>query len=144
VSPADITRRLNSVVAPALIPSRIHLVATIPITPNGKADLLALRAMSTAPGPLLPSRVHSATERTIAAAWCKVLGRAEVDRDERFLEAGGNSLKVLQLFGELRHHYPAMTVADLFRYPTVAALAQALTPADAPRLEAPVQVVLDL
>jgi amino acid adenylation domain-containing protein len=145
VSPADITRRLTSVVAAALIPSRIHLVATIPITPNGKADLPALRAMTTTgPRPAAAVTVHSATERTIAAAWRKVLGRAKVDRDERFLEAGGNSLKVLQLFGELRHHYPAMTVADLFRYPTVAALAQALTPAEEPRLEVPVQVVLDL
>ena len=63
-------------------------------------------------------------ERVIAQAWCRTLGLPRVGVRDNFFEAGGNSLLLLALHDALRGSVDTeLTVADLFRYPTVAALA---------------------
>lgn len=133
LTPEEISRQLRTVLAQALVPSRIVVVAAIPVTANGKADLTALRTLaqggavpsgSTAPAP------RTDTERFVADLWCSVLGRSEVGRDERFMEIGGDSFKALRVFAGLRRHSPGLTIGQLFEYPTVAALAAALDGAD--------------
>lgn len=131
VSPADLTARLRAVVPAALVPSRIHPVRDIPVTRTGKADLAALHAMVTA-GPDGADAPRTGVQLTVTKVWCAVLGRADVGLDDRFLEVGGDSLKALQVFADLRRHYPDITIAHLFRYPTIACLARALDPTAAP------------
>ncbi|WP_405059152.1 condensation domain-containing protein [Kribbella sp. NBC_01505] len=67
-------------------------------------------------------------ERRLAAGWCSVLGVPEVDVGEGFFEAGGTSLAMLRLHRQLVDEVASdLTVAELFRYPTVAALARYLS-----------------
>ncbi|SDL05793.1 amino acid adenylation domain-containing protein [Nonomuraea maritima] len=71
---------------------------------------------------------HSApeteTERLLAGIWCDVLDRAEVSATDNFFDVGGTSMAVVMV----RDRLAALTgrettVVELFRYPTVRALA---------------------
>jgi amino acid adenylation domain-containing protein len=137
--PAEIASRLRQALPMALVPSRIHLVASIPVTPNGKADLAALAAMVI---PVAPSAPGTGTERIVADVWRTVLGRTDIDPHEPFMEAGGDSLKALRVFAELRRHFPDFTMADLFQYPTISDPAAALDPGEAHVTASPAVVEL--
>jgi len=127
--PADLTGRLHGTLPSALVPSRVHVVAAIPIGVNGKVDLPALRTaadVSEAPATSPADRPKTDTERLIADIWAAVLGRDRIGRHERFLEVGGDSFKLLAVFGRLRRSFPGIGIAALFAHPTIAQLATAL------------------
>ncbi|MFE6615313.1 amino acid adenylation domain-containing protein [Amycolatopsis sp. NPDC057786] len=138
---AGLGRKLLEFLPPELVPSRFHLVPRIPVTVNGKVDGAELRALAERPpGPdgTPAESPESEHEHVIARVWWDVLGRADIGRNERFLESGGDSFKALAVFARLRKHYPEVTVAQLFAEPTIAALARALGGGDR---AAPVPVV---
>jgi myxalamid-type polyketide synthase MxaB len=64
-------------------------------------------------------------EGKIAQIWQEVLNIEAVGVDDNFFELGGNSLLLVQLQHQLQEKLKhPLTVADMFKYPTVAALAQ--------------------
>lgn len=69
----------------------------------------------------------NALERTIAAAWCEVLGLDRVDIDTTFFGLGGQSIQLIQVLALLERSLDRkLSVVDLFRYPTVRSLAASL------------------
>ncbi|GGQ08130.1 hypothetical protein GCM10010266_34270 [Streptomyces griseomycini] len=69
-------------------------------------------------------------EQRIAAVWREALGVAAVGRETSLFEAGANSMTVTRLHARLCEEFEAtLSVADLFRHPTVAAQALLLAPA---------------
>ncbi|MFI9407262.1 amino acid adenylation domain-containing protein [Nocardia sp. NPDC052316] len=135
--PAELTRWLRERLPSALVPSRIVPVPHIPVTPNGKADFAALRAL--ADSEPAPSRAtdppRTPTEELVAGIWREVLGRSAIGRDERFMEIGGDSFKALTVFARLRRHYPALVIAQIYAHASIAELASAL---DGPVAPAPI------
>jgi amino acid adenylation domain-containing protein len=75
--------------------------------------------------PPVPPR--TATEEAIAAAWREVLGLDSVGVEDSFFDLGGHSLLIVQVHRLLTDRFPALAVLDLFRYPTISALAAFLT-----------------
>ncbi len=70
-------------------------------------------------------------ESVIAEVWAEVLGVADVTRDASFFDLGGGSLEVTRVHGLLQARLGRrLAMADLFRRPTLPALARALAPAD--------------
>ena len=70
------------------------------------------------------ARNRQTLEREIAAIWRELLGVAEVGTDENFFELGGHSLLLVQAQGRLQERFgPAVTLVELFKYPTVRSLA---------------------
>lgn len=66
-------------------------------------------------------------EQTIANVWSELLGVPRVGIDDNFFDLGGNSLLMVQAFGKLREaSLTQLSVLDLFRYPTVRLLANAI------------------
>jgi hypothetical protein len=64
------------------------------------------------------------TERAVAAVWCEVLGVPAVGATVSFFDAGGSSLAIVAVQRRLnRLTGRELRVVDLFRYPTVRALA---------------------
>ncbi|MFC9433958.1 amino acid adenylation domain-containing protein [Nocardia sp. NPDC057030] len=126
VQPAELIRTLRATLPSALVPSRIVPVPHIPVTPNGKADFAALHELADQ----APSRAidppRTPTEQLIARLWSEVLGRAEIGRDERFMEIGGDSFKALTVFARLRRHYPRLVIAQIYAHACIADLAAAL------------------
>lgn len=113
-----------------MVPARIMLLASLPLTPSGKVDRRALPAPSTQrpdlATPYVPPRTP--TEQRLAAVWGEALQLEQVGLNDNFFELGGHSLlmaqvqaKLVDIFDEKR-----ITMTDLFQYPTLATLAQHL------------------
>jgi hypothetical protein len=108
-----------------MVPQSVLVLPSLPMTPNGKVDrnalpepnaVIAVRpALSTPQGEL---------ERTIATIWQEVLGLAQVGTTENFFDLGGHSLAVVQVQRRLREACGReVTITDMFRLPTIKALA---------------------
>ena len=118
-----------------MVPSAWVLLEAFPLTSRGKVDRKALLNMARAvpesgSGPAAPRNEH---EQAIANIWEEVLDVRAVGIHDNFFDLGGHSLLLPKVLTKVR----AMTgrevsMVDLFRYPTVHALAAYLAgPRDA-------------
>ncbi|MCC8242817.1 non-ribosomal peptide synthetase [Saccharothrix luteola] len=110
------------------VPARVQAVDTLPVLPDGRPDRDGiLRLLAETPdrdGEELPL---TDAEQTVTRAWTSVLGRT-VGARENFFDAGGNSLLLVRLCEGLRVEFGRhISVIDLFRHPTVRAMAEHLT-----------------
>ncbi|HKI03097.1 MAG TPA: amino acid adenylation domain-containing protein, partial [Thermoanaerobaculia bacterium] len=110
------------------IPSVFVALERLPLTPNGKVDRQALPAPEAA-APVRAEAPRSALERTIAEIWREVLQLDVVGLRDNFFELGGHSLLAAQVHARLGETLGReLSMVDLFRHPTVAALARFLAP----------------
>ncbi|MDZ5645866.1 polyketide synthase [Nitrospirillum sp. BR 11828] len=123
----------------AAVPLRIIPVATLPLTTSGKVDRRALPppdadpASSPASSSPMPSAAH--LQDAIAGVWAGLLGRP-VDPAANLFEMGAHSLLVPPaLAGIEAATGRLLTPVDLFRFPSVMALARHLS-GDAPSPDA--------
>ncbi|MBP2190360.1 non-ribosomal peptide synthetase [Nocardia goodfellowii] len=121
----DLRPELRKRLPAQLVPSDIVVIASIPLTPNGKLDRAALPeppARSTGGGP------RTDTERALCAVFARVLGVAEIaDVEDSFFDLGGDSLRVMRLVGELEREFGVtLAVGTVLAQPTVADLAAVL------------------
>ncbi|HEX3525705.1 MAG TPA: amino acid adenylation domain-containing protein [Thermoanaerobaculia bacterium] len=118
----------------AFIPSRFVTLAALPLTPNGKVDRASLPEPDAGRPELgtdyRPPR--SELERTIAAVWREVLGVDAVGVHDNFFDLGGHSLLLAQAHSRLAALGHDLALLDLFRHPTIDALARRLSPAADP------------
>ena len=117
----------------ALVPSRFICLDTLPLTPSGKVDRLAL-PKPTAERPALSAAFQQPSpglEAAIAQVWSDVLGIAPVGVGDSFFDLGGRSLQMVQVHQKLRESLaPDAEITALFQYPTIRALAQFLINGD--------------
>jgi len=123
----DLRAWLGERLPAAAVPAAVLLLDALPLTARGKID----RARLPEPGdgaspaggvPYVPP--GGEVERTLARLWGDVLGIERVGRDDNFFELGGDSLRLLTVHEKIRERFGAdLPVLDLFRYPTVRALA---------------------
>jgi amino acid adenylation domain-containing protein len=113
-----------------MIPSAFVILKALPLTPNGKVDFHAL------PEPDTYSRELAATyqppqtelEQTIATIWQELLNVEKVGINDNFFELGGHSLLLVQIHSKLQKTInQALSITDLFAYPTISSLAKYLT-----------------
>ncbi|MEV8517152.1 amino acid adenylation domain-containing protein [Dactylosporangium sp. NPDC051484] len=108
-----------------MVPTQWVVLDAVPQTPNGKVDRKALPAPGTrtVPGPPPATEL----ERRIAEAWCEVLRVQRVAVDLPFFDAGGDSLRLTEVLARLRERLdPQLSRIDMYRYPTVRAMARHL------------------
>ncbi|MBE1160651.1 non-ribosomal peptide synthetase [Dyella acidiphila] len=120
-----------------MVPAAIVRLERLPLTPNGKLDQAAL-----------PSPTHQAAnlraprnerEQLVATWFQHVLGLDAVGIDDSFFDLGGDSIRSIELISHLRKAGLRVTPRDIFRAPSVAALAELavpITPAAAPAASA--------
>ncbi|WP_131809353.1 non-ribosomal peptide synthetase [Mycobacteroides immunogenum] len=124
VDDAKLKTHLRASLPYYMVPDHLVRCAQLPLTPNGKIDRRALCTR-----PIAPSSRHAhpppnkPVEKLLAALWCSVFGRDAVGLDENFYALGGHSLKALQIVSLLRTRGYALSVSDLFRHPTIRAVA---------------------
>jgi amino acid adenylation domain-containing protein len=128
----DLRAYLSEHLPDYMIPASFVLVDRFPLTSNGKLDRDALwRTEGKILGGSADSLPTSEAERAIASVWCDVLHLPEVNVDQNFFDAGGDSLNVTQLQTRLSSLFgEKVTVPLLFEYTTVRALAKFLTSQD--------------
>jgi non-ribosomal peptide synthetase component F len=109
-----------------MVPSAFVLLDALPQTPNGKVDRLALPEPDGSRPELDSTFVAPASEieRRIAEVWRRVLGVDRVGLRDSFFDLGGHSLLLVEVHDELRAFAARpVSVVDLFRHPTIEALA---------------------
>lgn len=103
-----------------MIPSYFVQLEHMPLLPNGKVDVKSLpkpdsstRAVQTYEEP------SGNIEKKLAEAWQEVLGIEKAGARDNFFEAGGDSIKAIQISSRLRKHGLKIQVRSLMYYPTI-------------------------
>jgi hypothetical protein len=109
----------------------------MPVNANGKTDRKALRLPAVEEG----SSGHYAAprnewERFLCGTWQTALGLEKVGIHANYFELGGNSLTTLQIVSAASRQGIPITVGQIFKHPTIAALVEA---ASAPAMKGPAQ-----
>ncbi|MGW1893341.1 non-ribosomal peptide synthase/polyketide synthase [Streptomyces sp. NPDC002004] len=123
---ADLRTHLSADLPDYMVPAAFVTVAELPLTANGKVDRrrLPLPDWSSA-GDTAYRAPGTEAERILAGIWADLLGAERVGADDNFFMLGGDSILSIQVVSRARTAGLALTPRDLFRHPTVAALAAA-------------------
>ncbi|MGH3753654.1 MAG: non-ribosomal peptide synthase/polyketide synthase, partial [Pseudonocardiaceae bacterium] len=128
-SAAGLREFLNRTLPEYMVPSVFATVAALPLDPNGKPDRRALPAPDWAPEDAGYVAPRSPVEQTLARIWAQLLGVDRVGVHDNFFALGGDSILSIQLVSRARAAGCNLTPRDVFRAPTVAALALSVTTA---------------
>ncbi len=129
---------LRALLPDHMVPAAFVALPALPLTPNGKVDRKVLPDPEAAPAPaqVVP---RTLAEELVAEIWREVLGRERVGIYDNFFDLGGHSLKLVRVQRRLEERTGReLSIVDLFRYPTVAALADHLSAAPVERTPAAV------
>jgi len=127
VDAAALREQLARALPDYMVPSAIVALESFPLTTGGKIDRRALPAPVVAGGE--GGEGYEAPQgdvaETLAAIWADLLKVAKVGMNDNFFDLGGNSLLVIRMHRLMEDRLkPGLTVVDLFKYPTVGALAR--------------------
>ncbi len=127
---ASLRDRLAAALPEHMTPARIVAIDAFPLTPNKKVDRKALPAPAPAvrlepAGAPTEAPPAEGVEAIVAAIWSRVLGVATVRPSDNFFALGGHSLLAVQAHREIAAALGPgrVTITDIFRFPTLAALA---------------------
>jgi hypothetical protein len=126
---SDLHAWLSERLPPHMVPAAFVSLPALPLTPHGKVDVKGLPAPDGARPSLAAAYAppRSAVERRIATVWQEILKVDQVGLHDNFFELGGNSLLAARVHARLREALGAdLALVEMFKYPTVSALAQRL------------------
>ncbi|WP_407051568.1 amino acid adenylation domain-containing protein [Methyloraptor flagellatus] len=127
VAETDLRDHMKARVPHYMVPARFVVQTAFPLTPNGKVDRAALAAAAVVQAEAIIAprgRQDDGLERRIAAIWREVLRRPEIGRDDGFFEVGGDSILAVIVARRIATAADRpFGVTDLFRHPSIAAIA---------------------
>lgn len=107
-----------------MCPTQVLLLDQFPLTANRKVDLKALPAPTDTPMKRKVAEPRTTLETQLLALWRQSLDTDDIGIDDDFFEAGGQSLRAVQLLTQIEkvldRHLP---LATLFEAPSVARMA---------------------
>ena len=111
-------------------PAHYVQLAAFPLTPNRKVDRKALPApkATVAPVAAVAAAPIKGAAGQIAAIWQRILGVPSVGPQDNFFALGGHSLLAVQAHRDIKVELGAtrLSITDIFRFPTLEALARHL------------------
>ena len=134
VSPAELKQFLQERLPRAMVPCKFIQVEMIGKTADGVVDRAALARIAQAdaaggnqagapPRQLLP---QTTTQREIRDVWESVLGAKNISVVDNFFDIGGHSMLIHIIHMKLKNRFEKLKITDLFKYPTIASLAEYL------------------
>ncbi len=124
LSGSTVRQQVRQALVPALVPSRVHVVDTIPTTRNGKVDGARLNDLADTLTGAASRRPLTAAEEAVTRAVADILGH-DVDVDADFFGSGGQSLSAVTVAGRLAAVLGRdVTARDVLQAPTLADLAR--------------------
>ncbi|ORT56079.1 non-ribosomal peptide synthetase [Streptomyces sp. CB03238] len=128
--PDAVRDRLTEVLPGYAVPPRLIPLEQFPLTSNGKVDRGRLRDLAAAPAPSRSGRPSGEWEQRVTAIWADVLRVDDVAPGDDFFLLGGTSLGAMRLTNRIQSEFGTwFTLLDLYRAPTVAAIAERLASA---------------
>ncbi|MDB5883556.1 MAG: MelG protein (non-ribosomal peptide synthetase)-like protein [Ramlibacter sp.] len=124
LDPVQLRSALAQELPEPMVPATVSVLPVLPLTPNGKVDRRALPEPQAGLVIKLAAAPQSQLEKTIASIWQEVLGLPQVGMSDNFFDLGGHSLLVVQVQRRLREACGhEVSITDMFRLPTIRALA---------------------
>ncbi|WHT21650.1 non-ribosomal peptide synthase/polyketide synthase [Crossiella sp. CA-258035] len=126
--PAHLRTVLAETLPAHMVPAVLLVLATLPLSPNGKLDRTALPA----PTGLLPGGEsaippRTGTERVLAGIWAEVLGLPEIGVTDDFFALGGDSVLAFRALARIRAAFDVeLSPRLLFETSSIRELAAAL------------------
>ncbi|MFG1891262.1 amino acid adenylation domain-containing protein [Micromonospora sp. NPDC049051] len=129
VDPDTLRAHLRAQLPEYMVPTRWITLPALPLTSSGKIDRNALAppdAQAARTGDHTPPTTP--TQHLVVAAYAQALAEhsGPIGVHDRFFDIGGDSIRAIRVVGNLRDQGLDVTVTDLFRYRTVAELADAV------------------
>ncbi|MEO0915471.1 MAG: MupA/Atu3671 family FMN-dependent luciferase-like monooxygenase, partial [Pseudomonadota bacterium] len=134
-SGGDLRAALAAKLPPFMVPTRVVTRDSFPMTPNKKVDRKALSAPDTrdteddtrvpAPKPVAAVQTPQSdvnVGETIAEIWADILKIDRIAPADNFFDLGGHSLLAIEAHRAMRDRLalPQLSIADIFRAPTLA------------------------
>jgi non-ribosomal peptide synthetase-like protein len=129
LDPQLLRTRLRARLPAYMVPALFDFLPALPTLPSGKVDRNALLSLTPKQSVRELTEPSTSLERQIVQTWARLFSSASVSTtDDFFLDLGGHSLLAARMVSELRRsaEFEALSVADVYRYPTAVSLAQAL------------------
>ncbi|MFI8376818.1 non-ribosomal peptide synthetase [Pseudomonas helleri] len=123
----DLKRQLKTQLPDYMVPTHLLLLASMPLTANGKLDRRALPTPDIELNRQQYVAPSNALEQSLAQVWCDVLNLSQVGLDDNFFELGGDSILSIQVVSRARQLGIHFSPRDLFQHQTVQALASVAT-----------------
>jgi hypothetical protein len=126
----DLRNYMQERLAEYMVPSSFVVLDALPRTPNGKIDRRSLPdgdavRVDTEEVYIAP---RSGMERTIASIWQELLKVEKVGVNDNFFGLGGHSLLLVNAHSKVTEALKVkVSMIDMFRYPTISALAEHLS-----------------
>lgn len=123
---AGLRAELAAILPEHMVPAHFIFLDAFPLTPNRKVDRKALPLPISKPLDNIDFVAPTSdVEGQIAAIWARVLGVPKVGAKDNFFALGGHSLLAVQAHREIRERLGAakLSITDIFRFPTLQALA---------------------
>ena len=124
----DLRSFLQSKLPDYMVPAVFVPLEKLPLTQNGKLDRAALPdpEMSRVAGLAAYAVPRTTEEQILAGVWSKVLGLERVGIDDDYFALGGDSIRSIQIVSLSRERGLLFSLQQLFQYPTVRQLVEAL------------------
>jgi amino acid adenylation domain-containing protein len=128
-----------------MVPRLVVFLDSLPLTPRAKVDRRALPEPEDVRPDVAQEYVAPIgdVEELLAEIWCQVLGVDRVGRHDNLFDLGGDSIRSIQILGQVREAGLTASLAALLADPTPAGLAAALTDADTSPRSQPFSLVAD-
>ncbi|MEH1014376.1 amino acid adenylation domain-containing protein [Micromonospora sp. CPCC 206060] len=133
---AGLRAHLRTSLPEHLVPARIHLLESLPLTAVGKVDRDRLWARVRSGPPVdggtgtdtsTGTGTGTGTEERLAQIWRDLLDLPAIGPDDDFFALGGDSILVLEVFARLREKVPAApSPTVIYQHRTLAELAAAI------------------
>jgi amino acid adenylation domain-containing protein/non-ribosomal peptide synthase protein (TIGR01720 family) len=128
-SGSELRRSLEKRLPEHMLPNAFVMLEALPLTPNGKVDRRALPAPDQSRPALDKAFVapRDTLEQQLTQIWEHVLGIRPIGVNDSFFDLGGHSLLAVRVFARIQKKWGKdLSLATLFRAPTVAQLAETL------------------
>ena len=124
---SELRAGLENLLPAYMIPGFFVHITQFPLTANGKVNRQAL------PAPKMDqhepiSTARSPKQQVLVEVWQSLLQQANIGVNDDFFALGGDSIQAIRVVSQLRKQGYRIEVQDLFRYPTIDALASQLQP----------------
>jgi amino acid adenylation domain-containing protein len=122
LSEAELKEHLAKALPDYMVPSQIHAIKEIPLSPGGKIDRKSLPQWDQQ---VSKSRVttripETQVEKMLHEIWSEVLQTPQLGIDDNFLNVGGNSLQAIRVMARVNENFGLdLTLTSIFEYPTI-------------------------
>ncbi len=126
----DLERHLRAALPGYMIPAHLQTLDAMPKTANGKTDVATLESWpieSREPHVVWPRNDREHMLRTV---WSGLLNHDGFGIHDSFFDLGGDSIKAIQMLSHIRKQGFSVRARDIYRFPTIARLAEHLEDAD--------------